>query len=396
MKKMIALSIGSILLSLAPLAAKAQSNIPLESPTLNRSVRALGMGNAFIASDGGEYSPFYNPAGLNDIKKGRLKFLNMTIDFSFDSIKLIGDALDLKDALDAANATPDQADNIRALDEFVQSNMGDFKYIRYSMDIAGYTCKNFAIGMLIDERLTFSFRDQSYTNFQAMNVGDAVVYVSGAFGVLDKFIQFGATLKPTFRFAMNDIISYDTIIASGSVSWENRLKSVYQDYKFGFGADIGFKSNLNIPGLRDKGFYRSIQKAIRPTLAVTWQDIGNPFPDYKTVDGQRIGFVENEQSVNIGAAVHPKIGFMDTTFEMDFRNLNHESSFLRKFHIGGEFRFPKILALRMGFNQGYIAGGMTLDFRYFIFDFATYAEEAGVYGVRYGGRRLAATLNFGI
>jgi len=372
----------------------AQTQIPMESPTLNRSVRALGMGNAFIAADGNQYSPFYNPAGLNDIDRGRLSFLSPTLDFSWGGLGLINDAVDLKNSFNTATT---DADKIRILDTFVQKNMGTFQHLRYEMDIVNYVTRNFAIGLLIDERLDFSFRDQSFTNFDARNIGDATVYIAFAKGFWEKLLQAGVTLRPTVRFAMNDKITYDTVIGATTASWGDRLTSMYKDYKFGFAGDIGFKSNLNFPWIRDKEKFKAFQRVMRPTLALTWQDIGNPFPRTKTTGAsQVIGFVENEQSVNIGFAVHPQLAFLKNTFEMDFRRLNQPGSFLTKFYLGGEFRFPSILAIRGGFGQGRISGGLTLDFNLLKLDFATYAEETGIYGSRMGDRRIAATINFGI
>jgi hypothetical protein len=376
------------------LPVSAQTNIPQESPTFNRSVRALGMGNAFIASDGSSYSPFYNPAGLNDIEKWELKFLSSTLDMSYGGIGLITDALDLKKDLSNAQTTPDK---VRALDTFVAKNAGDFQYFRSTFDIASYTRKNFAIGMLIDERMTFSFRDQSFTNFEARNIGDATVYIAGSYGLWEKLLQFGVTLRPTVRFAMNDTITYDTVIGTTQADWETRLKSTYKDYKFGLPVDIGFKSNLNFPGLRDIEKFKAFQKSMRPTLALTWQDIANPFPKTKTTDaGQIIGFVENKQSVNLGFAIHPALGFLSNTFEVDFLRLNQAGSFMTKFYVGGEFRFPKILALRGGFGQGKPSAGITLDFKILKLEAATYAEETGIYGIRMGDRRVAASISFQI
>ncbi len=372
----------------------AQTSIPQETPALNRSVRALGMGNAFIASKGNEYSPFYNPAGLNDIEEGRFKFFSPTAEFSLGGIRLIKDAKNLNNSLsDAAN----DADKIRILDEFVQKNIGNFQYVRYEMDLFSYSRKNFAAGIIIDERMTFSFRDQTFTNFDIRNIGDAVFYVAGSYGFWGKLLQVGVTLKPTFRFAINDKITYDTIVGSSTISFGDRFKSVYKDWKFGFGADLGLKTDLLFPALKDNEVFMKFHDRLKPTIALTWQDIGSPFPKTKTTDsGAVIGFVENSQTVNLGFAIHPKISFFDTTFEADFRQINNNVSVFNKIHLGAEFRFPWVFALRMGVHQGRISGGASVDLKYLIIDFATYAEESGIYGHRKGDRRIAATINFGI
>ena len=273
--------------------------------------------------------------------------------------------------------------------------MGAFQYVRYQMDIASFTMKNFAAGMMIDERMIFSFRDQSFTNFDAFNVADAAFYVAGSYGFWEKLLQVGVTLRPTVRFAMNDKITYASIIGSSAVSFSDRMQSIYKDYKFGFAADLGLKSNLQLPFLKDHENYQKFQKTLNPTVALTWQDIGNPFPDRKTISsGQTIGFVENKQSVNMGFSINPDLGFAKSTFEVDLRKLNRSGGFMTKFHVGAELRFKYVLSLRTGFNQGRIAGGASIDLKFFRLDFATYAEESGVFGTRQGDRRLAASINF--
>jgi len=372
----------------------AQTSIPLDSPTLNRSVRALGMGNAFIAMDGNEYSPFYNPAGLNDIAKWRIKFLSPTFEAGLNSFKMVSDAIDLENALSDAES---DADKIRVLDEFVQKNIGDFKYIRFHLDVVNFVMKNFAAGILIDQRMTFSFRDQSDTNFEIKSVGDMTLYLAGSYGLWEKLLQFGVTLKPIVRFAMDDRITYDVVISGSTSDLGDRFSSLYKDPKFGFAADIGIKSNLNFPGLKDNEKYKKFQETLRPTFAFTWQDIGNPFPTTKTTDsGAVLPFVENQQSINLGFAIHPMLGKIESSFEMDFRRINYSASFMTKFHLGAEVRLPKILSLRGGFNQGYVTAGLTADFKYFILDLATYAEETAIYGSRNDSRRIAVTFNFGI
>ena len=59
--------------------SSAQTQLPKEGPSLNRKVRNLGMGNVGVALTGThDSSPFYNPAGLNDLDKGRLQFFSFT------------------------------------------------------------------------------------------------------------------------------------------------------------------------------------------------------------------------------------------------------------------------------------------------------------------------------
>ena len=52
-------------------------------------------------------------------------------------------------------------------------------------------------------------------------------------------------------------------------------------------------------------------------------------------------------------------------------------------------------SVRVGGNQGYISGGVSLDFKYAKLEFATYGEEAGKFTRQKQLRRLATNLSFG-
>ncbi|MBI2500354.1 MAG: hypothetical protein HYW02_02575 [Deltaproteobacteria bacterium] len=90
---------------------------------------------------------------------------------------------------------------------------------------------------------------------------------------------------------------------------------------------------------------------------------------------------------------------MEFHVENDFRELNQSVAFIRKWNIGAEVVAPKLLILRpsfrLGANQGYIAAGTGFDFRFLKLEFATYAEEAGVFSRQRENRRIALNLSFG-
>ena len=88
-------------------------------------------------------------------------------------------------------------------------------------------------------------------------------------------------------------------------------------------------------------------------------------------------------------------------FAFDVRDLNQSSSFVKKVNFGTEFQFPRYLgffkpAVRVGANQLYFSGGVTLDFRYAKLEFATYGEEAAQFSRQKQTRRIAFNLGFKI
>jgi hypothetical protein len=70
-------------------------------------------------------------------------------------------------------------------------------------------------------------------------------------------------------------------------------------------------------------------------------------------------------------------------------------SVFRMIHIGAETHW-KLVALRAGLNQGYLAAGLGLDLRFFTLDFATYGEEMSLNAGGIEDRRYALQLGFQI
>ena len=137
--------------------ALAQGNFPNESPSLNRKVRNLGMGNVGVAIRGTHDSaPFYNPAGLNDLEKGRFQFLSPTVEMSKSAFSLFSDMKDLIDDLGDADGS---ADKSRVFNDFGFENSGEFRRMRFALDIFNYARKNFAAGGLLHQKFDLSGRE---------------------------------------------------------------------------------------------------------------------------------------------------------------------------------------------------------------------------------------------
>lgn len=366
--------------------AFAQMNMPYETPTLNRKVRNLGMGNVGVAIQGThESSPFYNPAGLNDLDKGRMEFFSPTAEISKNAIGLIGDVKDLVDNIDAATT---DADKTRVFNDFVQENSGEFRHLRFTLDIFNYARKNFAAGLLIDQRFDLAVRKAaSVPEFNVRNLGDAAFYVAGSHDFWEKMLQVGVTLKPTVRFAIDEqdeVVNQADILddANGDPKIEAQFKKI-KDRRFGMGADLGLKSNLGLPLWKDAEWFKMLQ----PSVGVTWQDIGSPSfgaaPD-------------NKQSISAGAAIHPSIWKLKNVVAVDVREINQDRPMLTKLHFGVESKFPWLVAVRAGLSQGYVTAGATLDLWVMKLDAAMYYEEVGIRTRQEGNLRWAANLSFNI
>lgn len=368
-------------------SAMAIDLLPQESPNFNRRVRNLGMGNVGVSVLGSaDSSAFYNPAGLNDLTESEIRFMNITAEVSDNSIGLIGDVADLSDDIKAADGT---ADKTRVLNDFIQQRSGEFQHLRLSVELLSFTKKNFAAGLIFDEKLDLSFRDQSFPHFDMRNLGDAGGYLAFSTDFWDKLLQVGMNFKPTMRFSLNES---DQQITFADVTTENdkgdpiltdQIKNIWDDRQFTIPVDFGVKSNLGFSFLKNT----FVWEKLKPQVGLTWENVGSP--SFAPLPGLN-------QTVNAGASINPDLWKLKSLFAVEFRELNHERPMLSKLHVGGELKFPYILAVRGGLSQGYLTGGLTLDFVFVKIDGAVYYEEVGYHTREAGNLRYAATFGFKI
>jgi hypothetical protein len=127
-----------------------------------------------------------------------------------------------------------------------------------------------------------------------------------------------------------------------------------------------------------------------PTVGVDLQNITD-------LDFKEKGI--HPMQLNVGAAIHPEIGFIKAIVALDFvditRQLGTDDDLLKRTHLGAELKFPKVLSLRLGVNQGYFAGGVTLDLWILRLDVATFSEELGSFAGQRPDRRTLAQLSLG-
>lgn len=364
----------------------ASPSFDTPSPSLYRQVRNLGMGNVGVALKGTHASsPFYNPAGLNDLDSGKLRILNLTGEISKDAFSLIKDVKNLVDDLESAS--DENGDRFRVLDDFIAKNNGKFRHLRLTTEIVGYARKNFAIGLLAEENFDFTVREPAVPEFHVRSTTDLVAYVSAAKAFFEDALQVGVTLKPTVRLAMDEadeIIDYaDTQNdANGKLKLESQLENIWEKQRFGLGADVGLKSNLAFGSLKEAAW----RKKLQPMVGLTWQDIGSP--SFDSAPG-------NEESLSVGVAVHPEFAKFKNAFALDVRNINQDTPFVSKLHLGWETKFPAILAVRAGLSQGYVSAGATVDLWVAKLSAAIYSEEIGVHTRQEGNTRYVVQLGFG-
>jgi hypothetical protein len=335
-------------------------SVAAEFPYLHRGIRPLGMGGAFITLSDDENALFSNPAGLNDVKGfGGVGILNPLAEVSEASIGLYEDIKDV------------DGSNIVQVTNLLNQHIGKHQHARIALLPHVYS-HNFAFGILAQGTLDLEVRNPAFPQVVTDAKSDLGGAVGLAYGFWGQMFQVGASAKVIQRQGIKKTFTALDIAAGNFDPLEDLDKA--DDLAF----DIGTKLNLPWP--------------LKPTAAVVVQNITD-------LDFGVLGTIP--QQVNAGVAINPSIvGLVSTTWAIEIDDLTKqvggEEDLYKRVHIGAELRFPKILALRGGVNQGYFTAGLTLDFWILRLDGAIYTEEIGTFAGQKDDRRYAvqATLGF--
>ena len=333
-----------------------------ELPAFYRGIRPLGMGDAFTAVSDDENALFYNPAGLrSQSAEKEVELLNPLFELSEGSIDLIKDLSDL-DGTNAASVT-----------SFLNKNIGKHQHLRVRL-FPHLLVPPFAIGILAQGTGDMEIRNPVFPEVETNLRMDVGLVVGGARdfgrgllgGITGKYIQRKGLIK-----------TYTAVDIAGSSFDPEKDLNDRSDFAF----DLGGMAHLSE--------WTPLEKW-DPTVGIVLQNITN-------LDFEESGI--HPMQLNLGAAIHPEIGFVKSVVALDFvdiaQRLGTDDDLVKRTHLGAEFKFPKVLSLRLGFNQGYFSGGVTLDFWILRLDFATFSEELGTFAGQRADRRTLAQLSLG-
>ncbi len=353
--------------------------------SLNSRSRAASMGHAGAALAGTEDSALMNPAALNDIEKWKLQILPITFEIPF-AVGLVNDYLDLQETLDSSAADSEKR---TAFNDFLSDVSVEAVSTRVNI-YPSYTRKNMHFGVMVDALANPRFRVGGITGNEVVDMGGsagtAAGIVGGSYSFMEGRLQVGATLKPLYRVSLTQeqIVSvYDFIKGRDP---NNEIKDELMGAGtlparrgFGVGFDLGAK--YAIPFLEEE---------LKPTVALTYQDIGNTRFLGKNVPRNI------EQSVSLAFAIEKTLSFTKTAVAVDFRNLNEQQEFWNKVHLGAETKFWNFLALRAGLSQLYWTVGLGLNAKIFEWDVYVTAREAGEKAHIQGERSLGTRISFAL
>ncbi len=327
-----------------------------EYPTLFRGVRPLGMGGAFLTLSNDENALFYNPAGLNDVQGTHAAILNPYVSVSENSIGFVQDLIDLEGTDEVAVA------------DLLNQHIGEHQHSQAALFPSFYT-RNLAFGLLGSAVMDLEVRNPANPEVVTDVKADVAGLVGVAHGFRQQAIQVGVTAKYVRREGVKKTFQAADIVVDFD-PFADRAKET--DFAF----DLGTK--LNIPIL------------LRPSVAVVVQNIGD-------LDFEALGVIP--QQLHVGVGLHPDFGGFSNTLALEIHDVTKEiegdDDLYKRVHLGAEMRFPKILAVQVGVNQGYYTAGADLDFGILTLAAATYAEEMGAAAGQRADRRYVAQLSLG-
>lgn len=356
--------VGCFVTLLLSNTAEAQNLTQRFSNRMMQGVRPLGMGNAFIAVEGSdENALFYNPAAINDLpKETHMQFLLPTVEMSYKLIPFVTDILDLNDDIDAAGTDSAKID---VFDQFAATHTGRYEETGVRGNLVTFMHHWLTASIFYENRTVFGLTNPASSTIDVEALTQAGIMVGSAYPFFDDHLQVGVAAKFIGRHLVDEIITQRDIIATANF---NDIFQ-YKEFGFGFGGDIGLKGKL--PFFEGGKTWDYLD----PVLAVTLQDIGHT----RFIMGDDVG--RQNESLSAGFALHPDFWKFKSLLAVDFRDLEYRSDILNKFHAGYELTWPEIskvlrsASVRLGVNQGYIAGGFGLDFKYFKLNAATYGRE---------------------
>jgi len=335
----------------------------LEFDFFYRGIRPLGMGDAFTAIANDENAAFYNPAGLDSVKKGRIEPFPVTVEYASNTPKLMNDMSDID-----TGDLPTTTDTLR-------KHIGKQQYVRVSM-FPNYTRRGFEVGVLAQTKFKGVVHQPSYPYVDVNGGvdGAGVVALSRGFdaregkdrlsvGITGMFVQRNGLAK---RYTATDL-------ADKNYDFTNDMKT---------GSAIGF--NLG-------AIYHLKKFPFKPSVGLAIQNVGDM--DF----GNNVGKVE--QTINLGVAINDFIWKFPTTIALDFKDiageLGNDKDKGKRIYLGAEVGLHKMFTVRAGLNQGYISIGAEFRIWLLKLSYARYSEEVGAYAGQKDDERHVFLISIG-
>lgn len=356
-----------------------------------QSTRALGMGDAFVATANDYSALFYNPAGLGRRTTGHV---NLSMDFggSLNTQKFYKD-MDTVSKGTYANDGDKNLAYIELLNQYYGKTLG----FRVKAFEGIWVRPGWGFGIVpLDFTFDAQVHNQGTPALDVRTYADTTIaygYGSDLTQVLPGRLTWGLTTKFINRMYANREINTLSLIADSSTIRKEDARDGYT-----FDGDLGF---LYSPPIADEGIL-SLFKLAKPTFGAVVRNIADyGFKStFKITNKTEMEAPEKLHRVlDIGAKFeYPELWIFGGRGEVDFRDIGHPNFTTRRsFHLGFEFDWTVASwwkgSYRIGVNQGYPTLGLSALLFIFNLDLVTYGEEVGTFSTPKENRIYMAKLN---
>jgi len=379
----------AVALDITPVAASAQQPTTREYPSLYKSPRAMGMGNAYVAVGGRTDALFYNPAGLSAIPQDKgweVNLLGITAEYSKNAKDF---AKDMQDALDTQDANGDNSSSDEEL-QAVNGILAKYRGKELHARVADFTSIGksydrfaFAIGDIANARVD-AVSHQGFGADGMLEVNADATYgaIGGASYALTPRIVAGLAIKVLHRETLIHNFSEREFVDNQD-NLDNYIQKDLRKSGDATGVDAGLLWKI------------APISPFKPTLGLSVLNIGS-------LSFGRAGKIP--QSVNIGFAVNPTIPlFRSLTVAADYidvlNNFEQDKDVSKRLRYGAELQLFDVwaseLAVRAGMYEGYPTLGADLRLLLFTFSYTMYTEEIGAYSGQDKDKRQLLMMNIG-
>lgn len=323
-----------------------------------KSVRALGMGNAYTAVVRDRYALVYNPAGLN------------MVEGYYFTVFDLGGGLNGEEALTTIQDISGASDLSGTLDALYDKRL----WIGYGGNTAIYM-KNFGAMYFLDGSLDPYLENPTFPTY-TINYFNDLGYSAGiSFGVTEAF-AFGLSFRRMDRTGGSIPVGVETLQSLDG----NAIADEAQRTGTAHALDFGALWYLPTP--------------TPSRISFVYKNLGNT--TFKATGTTTTAPQSIEAEMIVGWSMDIDVPGLTITPSVDYKHINKDVPLGMKMHMGLEIDLP-LLTLRGGLNQGYTTYGVGLGLGPMDIDIASYGVELGAYPGQWEDRRymLSMTMELG-
>lgn len=326
---------------------------------LYRSARYSALGGACLATVEDEEAVFINPAGLAAPSPLIIKYLNLNLELSLDTVTAVTESIGAFRKFDS-----DSFDALMGKNAYGRAQFAPLFRMPY-----------FGIGLITDGQVAFYTANKAMPQMTIGYQTTNGVQAGFGYSLLGKGGRRSRrTVQPDWRVGLagkvlwrrggyREFLPLDLLRLSGD---KDAFKELFGGYEMGYGVDLGTQ------------YIHPLSPNLQVSFGSSFRDVG---------DTAFTGSTSNQEgNLGFGTAVKYYFPALSVQLAYDYQNINRTLDWRLRNHLGLEVAFP-VLKIYGGINQMYLTYGFALDLWILKITAVSYAEELGVQAGQNSDRR---------